>query len=315
MIDSIRHDPATRRLVIIAGVLMAAALLFAGFTVVGNLTTPPPTPIPLPTEPPTRTPRPTNTPQPTPTNTVFVFDTPVPTDPPRPTDTPEPLAAEGTATPQAGSGPGPAQRTPLARPIRYVAVGASDTVGVGADNPDTQAWPVIVNSHLPADTQFQRAARGGITLGEALSTEVGQAIAAKPTLITVWLAANDFTRQVPLPTYSQQLDALLTRLTGATEAQIVVLNLPDLSLVLPATAAPGGAPEIQARVRDWNHAIETTIAQYGDRVLLVDLFSQSDLITTDSSVISGDNWHPSTKGYAKIGDYVYAQMKAAGLVP
>src|SRR5438045_2625317 len=149
MFDSIRYDPAARRLVIIAGVLLAAALVFAGFSAFSNLNTPAPTPIPLPTETPTRTPRPTSTLAPTATET------------PPPTDTPPPPPdVEGTATAQAsgggGTGSGTAGRTPLARPIRYVAVGASDTVGVGADNPDTEAWPVIVKNHLPRDTKFQR---------------------------------------------------------------------------------------------------------------------------------------------------------------
>ncbi|HUS17259.1 MAG TPA: SGNH/GDSL hydrolase family protein, partial [Chloroflexia bacterium] len=90
--------------------------------------------------------------------------------------------------------------------------------------------------------------------------------------------------------------------------------LPDLSLVLSPTLAPGGAPELRARVVAWNRAIESTAAPYGDRVLLVDLFPESDTITRDSTVISGDNWHPSTAGYKVIGDFVYAQMQAAGLI-
>lgn len=334
MFESLRYDPTARRLLLIAGLLVAVALVLGAISAISNAP-PPATPVPpTATATATATPRPTATATPIPSATVPQLDTPVPTDPPRadlagptaeaqsggsdnPTDLiPTPTAGDGVS---AGTGGGTVAvatpfLTPLARPIRYVAIGASDTVGVGANDPATQAWPAVLATRLPADTRFTRAARGGIVLGDALKVEVGQAIAAKPTLITVWLAANDITRQVPLATYQGQLDTLLTRLTGETQAQIVLLNLPDLSLVLSPKLVPGGSAELRATVQNWNRIIAGTAAPYGDRVLLVDLFPQSDRITTDSSVVSGDNWHPSTKGYAAIADYVYGQMQAAGLV-
>jgi|GEM_PF-764153 len=336
MFESLRYDPTARRLLLVAGLLLALALALGAITVIGNAP-PPATPLPpTPTATATATPRPTATATPIPTATVPQLDTPVPTDPPRadraasptaaaasggsdnPTDLMPTPPAEGNGA-SAGSDGGPAVvgppfLTPLARPIRYVAIGASDTVGVGATDPATQAWPAVLAAHLPADTRFTRAARGGIVLGDALKVEVSQAVAAKPTLITVWLAANDITRQVPLPTYQGQLDTLLTRLTGETRAQIVLLDLPDLSLVLSPKLVPGGSAELRADVQNWNRIIAATAAPYGDRVLVVDLFPQSGLITADSSVVSADGWHPSTTGYAAIGAAVYAQMQAAGLV-
>ena len=335
MFESLRYDPTARRLLLVAGLLLALALALGAITAISNAP-PPATPLPpTPTATATATPRPTATDTPIPTATVPQLDTPVPTDPPRaeratsptaaavsggsdnPTDPiPTPTAAGNGAS--AGSDGAATVATPfltpLARPIRYVAIGASDTVGVGATDPATQAWPAVLAAHLPADTRFTRAARGGIVLGDALKVEVSQAVAAKPTLITVWLAANDITRQVPLPIYQGQLDTLLTRLTGETRAQIVLLDLPDLSLVLSPKLVPGGSAELRADVQNWNRLIAATAAPYGDRVLLVDLFPQSDLNTADSSVVSADGWHPSTTGYAAIAAAVYAQMQAAGLV-
>ncbi len=334
MFESLRYDPTARRLLLVAGLLLALALVLGVFTAVSNAP-PPATPVPpTATLTPTATPRPSATLTPIPTDTVPALDTAVPTDTPRADRLPSPTvgASGGSDTPtdlipsptvaageSGGSSGAPTAAatpflTPLARPIRYVAIGASDTVGVGATDPTTQAWPAVLAARLPADTRFTRAARGGIVLGEALKLEVGQAVAAKPTLITVWLAANDITRQVPIAGYQQQLDTLLTRLTGETHAQIVLLNLPDLSLVLSPKLVPGGSSQLRADVVNWNRVIESTAAPYGDRVLLVDLFPQSGIITSDSSVVSGDNWHPSTKGYAAIADYVYSQMQAAGLV-
>jgi acyl-CoA thioesterase I len=219
-------------------------------------------------------------------------------------------AAPATAAP-AGAAPGV---TPLGRPIVYSAIGASDTVGVGATNPATEAWPAVLAARLPPGTRFNRYARGGILLSDALNVEVGQAIASKPNLVTVWLAANDFTHRVPLTSYQEQLATLLTRLTSQTDARIVLLNLPDLSLVIPPGSAPGGADEIRRQTQSWNVTIGATAAPFGNRVLVVDLFPRSAAVLIDSSVLSGDNWHPSTRGYQVIADFVYSQIEQAGLI-
>jgi lysophospholipase L1-like esterase len=310
MFEALRYDKTARNMMLIAGVLLLAVFGVGLFNVVSSSTAPAtPTPVPptataTPPPPPTATAGP-----PTPTAAGPLLDTPVPFDTAQPTDPPA-----ATAVPVAGTVAPTPFLAPLVGPIVYAAMGASDTTGVGATNPDTDAWPVVVARHLPADTKFKRFGIGGIVLGDALTQELPGVLSAKPTLVTVWFAANDITHQVPLATYQQQLDTLLRRLTGETHAQVVLLNLPDLSLVLSPTLVPGGTPELRARVVTWNHTIAGTAAAYGDRVLLVDLFPQSDVITRNSAVLAGDNWHPSTAGYKLIGDYVYAQMQAAGLV-
>ena len=107
--------------------------------------------------------------------------------------------------------------TPLGRPIVYSAIGASEP-WAGRDEPGEEAWPAVLAARLPPGTRLNRYARGGILLSDALNLEVGQAIASKPNLITVWLAANDFTHRVPLTSYQEQLATLLTRLTSETDA-------------------------------------------------------------------------------------------------
>ncbi|HMA35322.1 MAG TPA: GDSL-type esterase/lipase family protein [Chloroflexia bacterium] len=311
MFDSLRYDRTARSLLLGGLGLLVLVGLLGIFSVVSR--PPPPVPTPTPTATPTYTPLPTWTAPPVAVDTVPPLDTAVASD----TAVPPGPGAAPTDTPAGAAPPGPGATpylTPLPRPIIYSAMGASDTVGVGAANPDRDAWPVVLASRLPADTQFHRFGIGGIVLGQALEQELPQTIASKPTLVTVWLAANDLTKQVPLPTYQQQLDTLLQRLTTQTTAQIVLLNLPDLSLVLSPSLVPGGKDAIRSQVLSWDVAIGATAATYGNRVLLVDLFPQSGLVTSDSTVLSGDNWHPSTKGYKVIGDYVYDQIQQAGLL-
>src|SRR5689334_17330879 len=67
--------------------------------------------------------------------------------------------------------------------LTYAAIGASDVVGVGADDPDRDNWASILHSYMPEGTNFVRLARSSITLREANTLEVPQAIAARPDII------------------------------------------------------------------------------------------------------------------------------------
>ena len=65
------------------------------------------------------------------------------------------------------------------RPIVYVAVGASDTVGVGTTDPSTEAWPVVfVGEALPQSTRFTNVGVSGSTVAQALTEQVPKAVAA-----------------------------------------------------------------------------------------------------------------------------------------
>src|SRR5690242_18157092 len=131
-------DRTTRILLGVGGALLLLALVIGGLSLFANGAPPPPTPAPPPTPPPTVTFAPTVTA--VPEATVAQLDTPLPTDTPQPSDTPAPTPPP-TDTAEAGSTPAPgpaagaaAYLTPLGRPIVYAALGASDTVGVGATN-------------------------------------------------------------------------------------------------------------------------------------------------------------------------------------
>jgi len=99
----------------------------------------------------------------------------------------------------------------------YVAMGASDTVGVGSANPARDNWTAQLAQRLPRGARYLNLGVSGITLGPALSVELPHALSAHPTLVTVWLAVNDLNAQVPPGDYNRELDTLLAALrkTGA----------------------------------------------------------------------------------------------------
>ena len=200
---------------------------------------------------------------------------------------------------------------PLAHPIRYAALGASDTVGLGASDPAQQNWTARIAAQLPPDTVYERFAKSGITLYESAATEVPQAIAFKPTLVSLWLVVNDVLRAVPLPVYRQELSATLNRLTHETDAQIVLLNVPDLAYLLPAGAKPQTRAEMSGVARVWNAALADTVRPYGNRVLIVDLYAPSSGAGQHLDWISADGFHPNAAGYEQIAAGVVTALKGA----
>jgi lysophospholipase L1-like esterase len=204
--------------------------------------------------------------------------------------------------------------------VVYVAIGASDAVGVGADDPNTQGYVPRLIARLPKGSFALNLGVNGFTVQQALAQELPQAIKAHPTLITVWLVGNDFRRCTPLQQYGTDLDALLTQLQAQTHAQVFVGNAPDFSqLPFFKQGASGGGACVQGaspgRVRSlaqqWNAVINATVARHGD--VLVDLFN--DQLAGQSDLVSSDGFHPSSKGYALLADFFWAQISSHHAVP
>ncbi len=201
--------------------------------------------------------------------------------------------------------PRPPQRTSgalaLNSPVIYVALGASDAVGVGCSEPDEQGYVPRIAAHLPRGSHLVNLGETGLLLHDALSEKVPETIAAKPQLITVWLAANDLVARVPYAEYMNDLDTLLQRLHKGTQARIVMANLPDLTL-LPALARLTQVQKKQtyAEIQRWDKQIAVLSQKY--QVTLVDLFAQDDQLTGHPEYISQDGFHPSATGYARLAE-------------
>lgn len=224
---------------------------------------------------------------------------------------PSPTATSPTATSASAATAAPHSA------VRYVAIGASDAVGVGASNPNISAYVPILISRLPKGSYALNLGIDGETLSRALNDEAPQAIAARPTLITVWLVGNDFKGCVPLQQYGADLNTLLTKLQQQTTANVFVANAPDFSALpaVQAQAASGsfcGAPATPASIRSqaaqWNQVIDATVAAHHDT--LVDLFD-SDLVA-HPDFVSSDGFHPSDRGYLALANLFWVAISTQG---
>lgn len=193
----------------------------------------------------------------------------------------------------------PQQVTP--KPLTYVAVGASDAVGVGARDPDTEGWVPRFGARLGPGVRVINLGVSGSTLGQAVQEQLGPAVDAQPNVVTVWLAVNDLNARVPLERYSEDLDRLLGSLHG-TGARVLVGNVPDLARL--ASAAGRDPGPLGAEVDRWNQVIASTTERHG--ATLVDLHGRWQEVAEHPEYLSQDGFHPSSEGYARLAE-VFAQ--------
>jgi acyl-CoA thioesterase I len=220
---------------------------------------------------------------------------------------PSPSAQLPVVTP---SSPTPSPTLTAAASLRYVAIGASDTVGLGAADPTTGSWPARLAARLPAGAAYTNLGVSGSLALQAGAEQLPGAIAQQPTIVTVWLAVNDLNATITPDSYADDLARIVDALVARTEATIFVGNVPDLRAV-PVYGGVDPAA-LLARITAYNDVIAAVAAKSPSRVFAVDLFSGSaDLVT--SATVARDGFHPSDAGYQLIADRFAAAMRAKGV--
>lgn len=189
----------------------------------------------------------------------------------------------------------------------YVAVGASDSFGIGANDPLTQSWPHDVANQLKAKPHLINLGIPGASTDLAMRAELPIALSAQPTLVTVWLGVNDLENHVSLASFSLQLQSLLDSLSQQTSAAIYVGNLPDLTL-LPYFSTWDQAA-LTAQIAAWNAAISSACSISGAH--LVDMYSQSRDLVAHPGYLGDDQFHPSTQGAQRIAAIFVEAMNAS----
>lgn len=203
--------------------------------------------------------------------------------------------------------------TTAPEPRLYVAIGASDSVGVGADDPATDAWPrVLARTALPG-ADLVNLGISGATVATALERQLPAALRRDPDLVTVWLNVNDLVAGIPPATYERQLGQLVAALRAEPERRVLVANTPPVD-VLPAYVdcrARAGClgdslpapPPVRLAVGAYNEAVARVAAASGAEV--VDLHAAGVAAHAQGrtrSLVGSDGFHPSTAGHHQVAE-------------
>jgi lysophospholipase L1-like esterase len=194
--------------------------------------------------------------------------------------------------------------------VRYVAIGASDTVGVGATDPTTGSWPARIATLLPPGSAYVNLGVSGSLAVQAKDQQLPGAIAQKPTVVSVWLAVNDMNATIQPASYRDALAAIVDGLVTRTDAKIFVGNVPDVRGVPAYKDVDKNT--LLAQITAYNDVIAAVTKSAPGRVFLVDLFTGSAALVSTITV-SGDGFHPSDEGYKLIADRFATAMRANGV--
>jgi acyl-CoA thioesterase-1 len=210
------------------------------------------------------------------------------------------------------SGCGGASMVAPAERIVYLAIGASDAVGIGAD-PIKRGYVFRIAEELEArvgEVSLATLAIPGATaaqLDAALEPFLESGL--EWNLVTVWTGANDVIQGVDVDQFADELAEIFKRLRERTDGLIVAANVPDLT-ELPRFRAAPDADVTQARIEAFNDAI-TDQAEAHD-VLVVDLFAEP----VQDDLVSDDGFHPSNEGHRRIAEeFLEVILPALGLEP
>jgi hypothetical protein len=225
-----------------------------------------------------------------------------------------------------GTGTSSTSRTQQAGPrTTYVAVGGSDAVGYGTDDPLLDAWPQqFFRRSLPLDTVFVNAAVPGATVAAAITDQAPLATSSHATVVTVWLVSPDLLDGTPATLYGTELLRLLTTLRNGGRTTVLVGNVPPLAQLPGYPACRDGATVVRRGFRcpvDLPDPGTLTAASAAyDQVIAADA-ARSGAILVDvqravaSSVVHGGApfLDPSGTDLSTAGSTLFAQIFSAAL--
>jgi len=189
-----------------------------------------------------------------------------------------------------------------------VVLGDSIAWGQGASQERDRLAPRLVEGleRRGFDVVAEVVARSGAR-SSGLAAQVRSALSWEPTLAVVVIGANDLTHRVPPEQAARDLGDAVRRLREAG-SEVVVAPAPDLSVVpqVPAPLRPAvraGSDLLRSRQTE-------AVLAAGGRIADQD-GSTSAAFAADSSLFSGDSFHPSGAGYRVIVDALTPVVLAA----
>jgi lysophospholipase L1-like esterase len=203
----------------------------------------------------------------------------------------------------------------------YVAMGASETAGIGTAQPERDSFPQQLLSRLARGSVLYDLGIPGETTAAALQDELPTALAQRPDLATVFFNVDDLVAGVSPQDFQARLDQIVGSLRAGGHTRVLVANTPPLDR-LPAFAACQGAlpacpikdvavpsaAQLDALVAGYNAAIAQVAAARG--ATLVDLSAAGAAIASHPEYLAPDGFHPSGPGAVVLAEAFFSVWRS-----
>lgn len=194
------------------------------------------------------------------------------------------------------------------KPFVYVSLGDSSVEGLGASSQE-RTYPGVI-FHAIKETYptavWHNLGKHESKTSDVINTQLEKAISLQPDLVTISVGANDIRFRTRRVRFERELSLLLKRLKSETRAEIVMNNIPDLSLTPRIPKKLKAYTKLQ--VWRFNKVIEK-LAKNAE-VILVDIFHQSRIYAIHyPEMIAPDGFHPTDFGYAIWANTILAHIQ------
>lgn len=182
--------------------------------------------------------------------------------------------------------------------ILYLAIGASDALGIGA-SPLRNGYVYRIRDEVEQQTRgnvrlLNLAIPNGTTRELRQAFQLARGKELKSDLVTVWTGANDLIRGQAPEDFENDLSALLKELRDHDASFVVIADIPDLTKSPRFRALP--SPTVTpTRLAAFNRAIEKQANSFNVPIVRL---SREEI--TDDLVSEIDGFHPSDKGHRRI---------------
>jgi acyl-CoA thioesterase-1 len=190
--------------------------------------------------------------------------------------------------------------------IKYVALGDSYTICEGAKAEDS--WPVLLVKNLKAhgiNTELSaNPARTGWTTQDLIDKELAVCEKCKPDFVTLLIGVNDWVQGIDSATFHKNLLYIIAKVQAILpdKNNLVLITIPDFG-VTPTGSQYGGGRDISAGIASFNQIIIKE--GQNKRLMVVDIYPETQKMKENSSLIATDGLHPSAKEYAIWETAVY----------
>ncbi|MFZ6179008.1 SGNH/GDSL hydrolase family protein [Nannocystis pusilla] len=196
-------------------------------------------------------------------------------------------------------------------PIHYVALG--DSAGAGFGVPAGAGYVDRVFTRLQGrdpSARLRNLARNGATTATLRTDQLGAALAAQPTVCSLFIGGNDLWRGVTPSHYGRNLEAIADQLDRA-RCPVVVGTLPNLAHAPAAALAERflgiARAQIEERIVAYNERVRRLAVDHS--YTLVDLFGSARL-DEHAEYFAADGFHPSAAGHAAWFETIWPAFAA-----